>query len=170
MYFSLITANTTRILLLTQLLKNVYPYLLLVASFLVFILLVIKWKPAGYLLIYKGLGWLFIKIKAHREKVNCFIIFGQFKQPNTDIWMKNLWISQVTLVVKNLPANAEDIRDVGSIPGLGRSAWREYMANHSNILAWRGPWTQEPGGPQSKGSQSQTWLKRLGTSTHTCHL
>ena len=31
------------------------------------------------------------------------------------------WASQVVLVVKNLPANAEDIRDVGSIPGLGRS-------------------------------------------------
>ena len=29
--------------------------------------------------------------------------------------------SQVALVVKNLPANAGDIRDVGSIPGLGRS-------------------------------------------------
>ena len=30
--------------------------------------------------------------------------------------------SQVTLVVKNLPANAEDIRDKGSIPGSGRFA------------------------------------------------
>ena len=29
--------------------------------------------------------------------------------------------SQVVLVVKNLPANAGDIRDMGSIPGLGRS-------------------------------------------------
>ena len=29
--------------------------------------------------------------------------------------------SQVVLVVKNLPANAGDVRDVGSIPGLGRS-------------------------------------------------
>ena len=28
--------------------------------------------------------------------------------------------SQVALVVKNLPANAGDVRDVGSIPGLGR--------------------------------------------------
>ena len=31
------------------------------------------------------------------------------------------WASQVVLVVKNLPANAGDIRDVGSIPGSGRS-------------------------------------------------
>ena len=30
------------------------------------------------------------------------------------------------------------------------------MAAHSSILAWRIPWTEEPGGPQSTGSQSQT--------------
>ena len=32
------------------------------------------------------------------------------------------WASQVALVVTNLPANAGDARDVGSIPGLGRSS------------------------------------------------
>ena len=32
-----------------------------------------------------------------------------------------MWPSQVVVVVKNPPANAGDIRDVGSIPGLGRS-------------------------------------------------
>ena len=32
-----------------------------------------------------------------------------------------IWTSWVVLVVKNLPANAGDIRDAGSIPGLGRS-------------------------------------------------
>ena len=32
-----------------------------------------------------------------------------------------LWASQVVLVVKNQPANAEDVRDTGSIPGWGRS-------------------------------------------------
>ena len=31
------------------------------------------------------------------------------------------WPPQVALVVKNLPANAGDLRDLGSIPGLGRS-------------------------------------------------
>ena len=31
--------------------------------------------------------------------------------------MKGPWTSQVVLVVKNLPANAGDIRDAGSIPG-----------------------------------------------------
>ena len=33
------------------------------------------------------------------------------------------------------------------------------MAAHSSILAWRVPWTEEPGGPLSMGSQSQTVLK-----------
>ena len=32
-----------------------------------------------------------------------------------------LWVSHVVLVVKNLPANAGDIRDMGSIPGSERS-------------------------------------------------
>ena len=30
------------------------------------------------------------------------------------------------------------------------------MATHSSILAWRSPWTEEPGGLQSIGSQSDT--------------
>ena len=40
----------------------------------------------------------------------------------------------------------------------------EGMATHSSILAWRIPWTEEPGGLQSTGSQSQTQLKQLGTA------
>ena len=32
------------------------------------------------------------------------------------------------------------------------------MATHSSVLAWRIPWTEEPGGLQSMGSQSQTQL------------
>ena len=51
-------------------------------------------------------------------------------------------------MVKSLPANAGDIRDEGSIPGSGRSL-EEGMATHSSILAWRLPWTEEPGGLQS---------------------
>ena len=51
----------------------------------------------------------------------------------------------MALVVKNLPAEAGDIRDTGSIPGSGRSL-EEGMAAHSSILAWRIPRTEEPGG------------------------
>ena len=50
-------------------------------------------------------------------------------------------------MVKNPPANAGDIRDVASIPGWGRYPGGG-MATHSSILAWRTPWTEEPGGLQ----------------------
>ena len=45
--------------------------------------------------------------------------------------------------------------NLGSIPGLGRSCGEE-IATHSSILAWKIPWTEEPGGLQSMGLQSQT--------------
>ena len=48
-----------------------------------------------------------------------------------------------------MPANAGD---AGSVPELGRSP-KEEMATHSNILAWRIPWTEEAGRLQSLGSQ-----------------
>ena len=60
--------------------------------------------------------------------------------------------SQVVLVVKNPPANAGDARDVGSIPGSG-ICLEESMETHSSILAWRIPWTEEPGGLWSMESQ-----------------
>ena len=43
-------------------------------------------------------------------------------------------------IVKNPPTNAGDI---GSIPGLGRFPG-EGNGNHSSILAWEIPWTEEP--------------------------
>ena len=46
-------------------------------------------------------------------------------------------------MVKNLPANAGNVKDVGSIPG-----WRfpgGGHGNHSITLAWKIPWTEEPG-------------------------
>ena len=52
--------------------------------------------------------------------------------------------SQVTLVVKNLPANAGDVKDVGSIPGSQRSPGGGH-GTHSKILAWRISWTEKPG-------------------------
>ena len=58
-------------------------------------------------------------------------------------------------VVKNLPATAED---ASSILGSRRSLEKE-MATHSSILAWKIPWTEEPGVLQSMGSQKN--LTRL---------
>ena len=58
------------------------------------------------------------------------------------------WASQVSLVVKNCPANARDIGDISMEDPL-----REGMATHSNILAWEISWTKESGGLQSMGPQ-----------------
>ena len=61
-------------------------------------------------------------------------------------------VSQVALVIKNPPVDAGDIRDMGSTPGSGGSPGGGH-GNHSSILAWRIPWTEEPGRLQSMGSQ-----------------
>ena len=50
-------------------------------------------------------------------------------------------------VVENLPASAGDI---GSILGQ-EDALEKGMATHFSILAWKIPWTEEPGGLQSTG-------------------
>ena len=51
-------------------------------------------------------------------------------------------------MIKNLPAIAGDTEDAGSIPGL-EDPLEKGMAIYSSILAWRIPWTEEPGGLQS---------------------
>ena len=53
--------------------------------------------------------------------------------------------SQVELEVRNLPTNAGNIRDSGSIPWSGRSPGGGKATQYS-ILAWRIPWTEELGG------------------------
>ena len=63
-----------------------------------------------------------------------------------------MWASQVALVVKNLPSNAGDIRNVGSVSKRGRCL-KEGMASKFSILAWRIPWTEEPGELWSIASQ-----------------
>ena len=68
-------------------------------------------------------------------------------------------------VAKNPPANAGDLRDMCSIPALGRSL-EEEMATHSSLLACKIPWTEEPGGLQSMGSLRVGRDKRLSTSTY----
>ena len=70
---------------------------------------------------------------------------------------------------KNLPAKAEDIRDVvlvaqavKRLPAMQETwvqsvGWEDplekEMVAHSSILAWKIPWTEEPGRVQSMGSQ-----------------
>ena len=58
-------------------------------------------------------------------------------------------VSLMVLVVKNPPANVEDIRSTGSIPASGRCPGG--VATHSSILAWRIPGTEEPGSYSPQG-------------------
>ena len=59
------------------------------------------------------------------------------------------WASFIAQLVKNLPAMWETwVRSLGREGSLEKE-----MATHSNVLAWRIPWTEEPGGLQSMGSQ-----------------
>ena len=60
-------------------------------------------------------------------------------------------------MVNNLLANAGDVRNTGSIPGL-ESSPGVGSGNHSRIFTWKIPWTEEPGGPQS------VRLQRVGHS------
>ena len=69
----------------------------------------------------------------------------QAASPETGrVWCGTLGASQMVLVVKNPPASTGDARDAASTPVLGRPLEKE-TATHSNILAWRIPWTEEPG-------------------------
>ena len=77
-----------------------------------------------------------------------------------------LQASQVAPMAKNLPANAGDIRDLGSIPGSGRAAGGE----HSNTLQYsclenpmdRGTWWSTV----HRVALSRTQLKRLSIHAH----
>ena len=59
------------------------------------------------------------------------------------------WVSLVAQMVKNLPEMQETC-----VQSLGwKDPLEKEMAIHSNILAWKIPWTEEPGRLQSTGSQ-----------------
>ena len=85
------------------------------------------------------------------------------------VWNTNYFCTKIvgnqgfpgSTVVKNLPSIQETL---SSIAGLGRSL-EKGMATHSNILAWKFPWTEEPGRLQSLGSQ-RVWHD-WATNTHT---
>ena len=74
------------------------------------------------------------------------------------------WISQATLVVKNLPANARDVRDAGSVPGSGRSP----RGGHRKPLQYsylENPMENGASWAEVRGvTKSQTQLKWLSTA------
>ena len=88
---------------------------------------------------------------------------------SSHIWLEHLCrVSQVKPVVKNPPANAGNISNMGLIHWSG-DPMEEEMTTHSSILAWRIPWTEERGGLQSILKQlsmhacTQYWLVGIKT-------
>ena len=87
-------------------------------------------------------------------------------------WRSLIW-GEIKQYVCTLPGDSDGeelpaiCETLGSVPGLGNPL-EDVMANHSSILAWRSPMTEEPGGLQSMGSQrinTTMWL-----STEQCIL
>ena len=77
-----------------------------------------------------------------------FMLFCTLHFSSNDVrWMASRWLSS-----KESTCNAGDTGDAGLIPGSGRSPGKE-MAVHSSFLAWKIPWTEEPGGLLSTGLQ-----------------
>ena len=74
--------------------------------------------------------------------------------------LPNFRAPQVVLVVKNLPANAEDLKDDSLISESGRSPG-EGMATHSSILAWK-----IPGLGRSPGEMKGYPLQYSGLEKH----
>ena len=73
----------------------------------------------------------------------------------------SLWVhlgaSLVTQMVKNLPAVQET-----QVPSLAHeNPLEKAMAIHSGVLAWRIPWTEEPGGLQSMGHKESDMTEGL---------
>ena len=95
----------------------------------------------------------------YQETLSCWPLFNRTSHILS-------WASQVMLVVKNLPASAGDVRDMGSVPGLGRFPG----GGHGNPLQYsglensmnRGAWWATV----HRAAKRQTWLERLCMHTY----
>ena len=82
-----------------------------------------------------------ISLRIYSERIGCLCVY-----------ICTLICFPGGIVEKNPPANARDIGD--TVQSLDRKdPLEEKMAPHSSTLPWRIPWTDEPGGLQSMGSQ-----------------
>ena len=97
----------------------------------------------------------------HLDRLRALITGSILEESELSFGKNIIWTSQVVLVVKNLPANAGDMSDLGSIPGWGRSPG----GGHGNPLQFsclenlmdRGAWWAKDQGVAKR----RTRLKRL---------
>ena len=59
----------------------------------------------------------------------------------------------MALVIKNQSAKAGDVTRHGFNPWAREDPLEEGMTTHSSVIAWRIPWTEEPGRLQAMGSR-----------------
>ena len=77
------------------------------------------------------------------------LISGTMPSAYLVILYTHTWASLVAQTVKNLPAKQEIwVQSLGQ-----KDLLEKGMATNSSVLAWRIPWTEEPGGLQFMGSQ-----------------
>ena len=95
--------------------------------------------------------WCFFLCSQLTEEINICAYINLCIYIYLFVYVDYMWASQVVLVVKNLSANAGDVRDTGMVPGSGKCP-EKGMAIHLSILAWRIPWIEEPGRLQSISS------------------
>ena len=72
-----------------------------------------QWQPTSVFLPGESQG---------RQRLVGYHLWGRTELDTTEVTWQQHRASQVVLVVKNSPANAGDVRDMGSIPGSGRSS------------------------------------------------
>ena len=81
--------------------------------------------------------------------------------------VRNIYVlTQVALVVKNLPANAGEVKRREFDPWVGNISWRKAGQPTPVFLPGEVSWTEEPGGLVHRVANSQIRLKRL--TTHAC--
>ena len=85
-------------------------------------------------------------IKTHADSVHNSVLRGC------------VWTSQVALAVKNPPTGRGDAGDADSIPWVRKIPWRRAWQPTPVFLPGESPWTEEPGGLQSTGSQESDMI------------
>ena len=116
-------------------------------------------------------------LPAHQAALSFTISWSLLRLMSTESVMSSLLPYEVIYATEGLPrwhsgkeSTCQCRRQEMWVGSLGwEDPPEEGLTTHCNILAWRIPWTEEPGGLQSIVLQSWTQLKRLGTHACTCY-
>ena len=114
-----------------------------------------------------------LSVPGNEDRQDCQLCYRLALYTGSQVspWFQKLpWASLVAQRLKYLPGMRETwVRSRGREDPLEKE-----MATHSSILAWRIPWTEEPGGLQSMGPQESDTTEQpvlpLPTSAETCLL